>query len=83
MRHGPTGWGVLPRWGRGVIHAVGIGNDCKLGDRVRSIDGAEYEGEIVSLADGHAIVLADGPVDGVRLGDRMELLSTGNLAPGR
>ncbi|OYX41630.1 MAG: flagellum-specific ATP synthase FliI [Rhodobacterales bacterium 32-67-9] len=67
--------------GRGVLTVSGIGPDWRLGDRVRLADGAHLGGEVVALRAGQATILSDGPVDGVRLGDGMELLGAGGIAP--
>ena len=67
--------------GRGVLTVSGIGADWRLGDRVRLADGAHTGGEVVALGAGQATVLTDGPVDGVRLGDGLELLGSGGIFP--
>ncbi|MBC7142566.1 MAG: flagellum-specific ATP synthase FliI, partial [Rhodobacteraceae bacterium] len=67
--------------GRGVLTVSGIGADWRLGDRVRLADGDQIGGEVVALGPGQATVLTDGPVDGVRLGDGLELLGSGGIFP--
>lgn len=67
--------------GRGVLTAGGIGADWRLGDRVQLIGATCTAGEIVALADGQATILTDGPVEGARLGDRVENLGTVGIAP--
>ena len=67
--------------GRGVLQVAGVADDWRLGDRVRLADGARIGGEVVALGPGAVTVLTDGPVDGIRLGDRVEHLGAGGLAP--
>lgn len=67
--------------GRGVLTVSGIGADWRLGDRVRLADGDQIGGEVVALGPGQATVLTDGPADGVRLGDGLELLGSGGIFP--
>ena len=67
--------------GRGVLAVDGIGKDWRLGDRVQGIDVAHTSGEIVALAGGRATILTAGPVEGARLGDRIENLGTIGVAP--
>jgi len=67
--------------GRGVLTVCGIGEDWRLGDRVRLADGIHVGGEIVALGNGRATILTDEPADGIRLGDRIENLGAVGIAP--
>lgn len=67
--------------GRGVLTVGGIGENWRLGDRVRLAGGSHAGGEIVALGNGRATILTDEPADGVRLGDRVENLGTVGVAP--
>lgn len=73
--------GRVTEVGRGVLKVAGVAGDWRLGDRVRLADGARTGGEVVALDAGAVTVLADGPVDGIRLGDRIAHLGAGGLAP--
>lgn len=67
--------------GRGVLIVGGIGEEWRLGDRVRLADGDRAGGEIVALGNGRATILTDEPADGVRLGDWVENLGAVGIAP--
>ena len=73
--------GRVAEVGRGVLKVTGITAVWRLGDRVRLADGALTGGEIVAIDPDSATILTDGPVDGVRLGDGIELLGSGGIAP--
>ncbi|SPH23449.1 putative ATP synthase YscN [Defluviimonas aquaemixtae] len=67
--------------GRGLLRVTGTGDRWRLGDRVRLDGGTHLGGEVVALDATCATVLTDGPVDGIRLGDEVELLGAGRIAP--
>lgn len=71
--------GQVAEVGHGVLRVTGTGKGWCLGDRVRLECG--IGGEVVSLAAGSVTVLTDGPVDGLRLGDGVEHLGPGGIAP--
>ena len=73
--------GRVTEVGRGVLKVAGVADDWRLGDRVRLADGARIGGEVVALDPSAVTILTDGPVDGIRLGDRVEHLGAGGLAP--
>ena len=68
--------------GRGLLRITGTGQEWRMGDRV-SIGGtqATFGGEIVVLDGSGAGVLTDQAVDGIGLGDPVELVGTGAIAP--
>ncbi|GAB4387267.1 FliI/YscN family ATPase [Albidovulum sp.] len=65
--------------GRGLVRLRG-GQGWRIGDRIRLIRG-DASGEIVAIDAEGATALADGPVDGIRLGDRVEVLAAAGIAP--
>ncbi|MCW3782024.1 FliI/YscN family ATPase [Defluviimonas salinarum] len=73
--------GRIREIGRGVLKVSVCGPDWRLGDRVRLVEGAAVGGEVVALDTDSATVLTDGPVDGARIGDGVELLGAGGIAP--
>lgn len=68
--------------GRGLLRITGTGREWRIGDRV-SIAGSDggFGGEIVALDGLGAGILTDQAPDGVRLGDAVEVVSTGAIAP--
>ncbi|HQY42750.1 MAG TPA: FliI/YscN family ATPase [Paracoccaceae bacterium] len=68
--------------GRGLLRISATGRDWRMGDRVQvRATGALIGGEVVVLDGSGAAVLTDAPVDGVRLGDRVELANASTIAP--
>lgn len=67
----------------GIIHAVGLNGHASLGDRVvfSMRSGEILGGEIVALASQHAAILPEGPMDGLSIGARVELVFAPSLAP--
>ena len=68
--------------GRGLLRITGTGRAWRLGDRV-SIFGADavFGGEIVVLDSAGAGVLSDEMPEGIRLGDKVELVGAGSICP--
>ena len=68
--------------GRGLLRITGTGPEWRMGDRV-SVGGthAAFGGEIVVLDGSGAGVLTDQAADGIGLGDPVELVATGAIAP--
>lgn len=73
--------GIIREISRGVLRAAGISRRWQLGDRVRLIDGPPLGGEVVALDHEGATILTDGLAAGVRLGDKIELIGSGRIAP--
>ncbi len=68
--------------GRGLLRITGTGRDWRIGDRVSIAgSGTAFGGEIVVLDGTGAGVLTDQAPEGVRLGDAVELVNTGAIAP--
>lgn len=68
--------------GRGLLRISASGRGWGMGDRVLvRAAGAVIGGEIVLLDAAGAAVLTDAPVDGVRLGDRVEHCGSATIAP--
>jgi flagellum-specific ATP synthase len=68
--------------GRGLLRLAGTGRDWRTGDRV-TVHAAEvsFGGEVVVLDGAGAGILTDQPPDGVRIGDGVELIGPGTIAP--
>lgn len=67
----------------GLILASGLDSHASLGDRVTFSmrSGEDLGGEIVALHDGQAAILPEGPMDGLSIGSRVELVFAPSLAP--
>jgi len=67
----------------GLIRAEGLGSHASLGDRVvfPAPSGKPLEGEIVALHAGQSSILPEGPMEGLSIGRRVELLFAARLAP--
>lgn len=68
---------------RGMIEVSGLTLRAALGDRamIRCKGGREIGAEVLSLTRGAVTVLPDGAADGVAIGDEVELLGQGGIAP--
>ncbi|MAS44365.1 MAG: flagellum-specific ATP synthase FliI [Rhodobacteraceae bacterium] len=75
--------GRVTRVDGGAVTAMGLAPRARLGDRVEvtARDAPPLEGEIVSLADGKAIVMTYGPSYGIGLGDAVTLTPDPGLRP--
>ncbi len=67
----------------GVILAVGLNSHASLGDRAvfSRRSGDNLSGEIVALHSDQAAILPEGPMDGLSIGARVELVFAPSLAP--
>lgn len=67
----------------GLISASGLNSHASLGDRVMFSmrSGRTLAGEIVALHAQHAAILPEGPMDGLSIGTRVELVFAPTLAP--
>ncbi len=67
----------------GVILAAGLNSHASLGDRVvfSRRSGDKLSGEIVALHSDQAAILPEGPMDGLSIGARVELVFAPALAP--
>ena len=67
----------------GVIMASGLNSHASLGDRVSFSMrcGEDLSGEIVALHNSQAAILPEGPMDGLSIGTRVELVFAPSLAP--
>lgn len=61
----------------GLAQHAGLADLCRITPSVGPVIG----GEVIGLAPGAATVLPEGPADGVRIGDRVELVGPAMLAP--
>lgn len=75
---------VITRVGRvaalrgGSLLVQGFGPSLRLGDRVRIGD---LGGEVMGLSSEGALILPDGPADGLSIGTAVELTGAGGIAP--
>ncbi|SOC07623.1 flagellum-specific ATP synthase [Rhodobacter sp. JA431] len=69
--------------GKGTIEVSGLTMRATLGDRaqIHSRGGARFDAEVISLRRTSVTLLADGAVEGVAIGDRVELLGQAGIAP--
>lgn len=67
----------------GVILAGGLDSHASLGDRVvfSMRSGEDLNGEVVALHSSQAAILPEGPMDGLSIGTRVELIFAPSLAP--
>jgi len=67
----------------GILLAQGLSKQSRLGDRVLVYgrDGEQLGGEILVLGPQGTEILAEGPVEGVSIGDRVEHLGRSHIAP--
>lgn len=67
----------------GTLLAQGLTNQSRLGDRVmvHGHDGQTLGGEVLVLGPQGAEILAEGPVEGFSIGDRVEHLGRSHIAP--
>lgn len=67
----------------GVISASGLGHVARLGDRVRiqGRSGQRMGAEVIGLTPLRATLLADSALDGVTIGDEVELIGQLGIAP--
>ena len=64
----------------GVVEVGGLNHFASVGDRVGFLNGA-LSGEVVGLDPDHALILPDGPTDGLSIGARVELLFRPAISP--
>ena len=64
----------------GLVEVGGLSHSASVGDRVGFLGGA-LAGEIVGLTPEQALVLTEGPTDGLSIGALVELLFRPTLAP--
>ena len=64
----------------GLVEVEGLSHSASVGDRV-GFPGGVLTGEIVGLTPDHAMVLPEGPTDGLSIGAVVELLFRPTLAP--
>jgi flagellum-specific ATP synthase len=66
---------------RGTLRVAGLGLSARLGDRVIIKSMRDIGGEVLRMADTGCIVLPDGGLDGVAMGEAVELVGTTDVAP--
>jgi flagellum-specific ATP synthase len=64
---------------RGTVLVSGLGKSVRQGDRV--LIGATLAGEVLNLTASGALVLPEGPSEGLSIGTEVELLGAATLAP--
>ena len=64
----------------GLVEVGGLNHIASVGDRVALLDGV-LSGEIIALDPKHALVLPEGPTDGLSIVTRAELLFRPLIAP--
>ena len=64
----------------GIVEVGGLNHSASVGDRVGFLHGTLF-GEVVGLSPDHALVLPEGPTDGLSIGAGVELLFRPTLAP--
>ena len=57
----------------GIVEVGGLNHSASVGDRVGFLNGTLF-GEVVGLSPDHALVLPEGPTDGLSIGAGVELL---------
>nr|WP_223634940.1 FliI/YscN family ATPase [Rhodobacter sp. TJ_12] len=69
--------------GQGTIEVSGLTARATLGDRaqIHARSGARFDAEVIALRRGAVTLLADGAVEGVAIGDRVEVLGQAGIAP--
>lgn len=69
--------------GKGTIEVSGLSSRAALGDRalIRALSGREIGAEVIALRRGAVTLLADSAVDGVAIGDLVEVSGQGGIAP--
>lgn len=74
--------GRIAEVGRGTLFVTGLGS-AALGDRVRIVpsDAEPLGGELLRLTVGGATILPDGGLEGVTIGDRVELMGRSEISP--
>jgi flagellum-specific ATP synthase len=67
-----------------VLHVTGLTGDAAIGDglQVYRRRGAPLRGEVVQITGDTLVMLAEAPPEGVKLNDRVTLLSPSAIAPG-
>jgi flagellum-specific ATP synthase len=66
---------------RGVIRVTAGQGRLAIGDRVRLLGGSRPSGEVVALDGSGAAILAEGPIEGVRIDDPVECRGPVRLSP--
>ncbi|MDO5621228.1 MAG: FliI/YscN family ATPase [Paracoccus sp. (in: a-proteobacteria)] len=76
-------WGRVVRIKAGLVHVSGLDMHASVGDRVALSMGCGgvVHGEIIALEPGDAVVLTEGPVEGLSVGADVELLFAPRIAP--
>jgi flagellum-specific ATP synthase len=80
----PRHWiGRVASISRAGVTAARLGTTASLGDRVRIEPGSApaVTGEVVRLSGEEAVILPDGPLDGVSVGDTVRLIDHPMIAP--
>lgn len=74
--------GTVVEIGRGTLSVSGLSDVAALGDRVVILAGpGPVGGEVLNLARDRVTVLSDGAIEGLAIGDAVELLGRSELAP--
>ncbi len=75
--------GRVSEVGRGILQVSGLASAASLGDRVQltAQDGRVLGGEVLRLTKSGITVLPDGISDGLSIGDPVELIGSGDIAP--
>ncbi len=66
---------------RGTLRVVGFGLAARLGDRVIIKSGRDIGGEVLRLSDAGCIILPDGNLEGIAMGETVALVGTAEVAP--
>jgi flagellum-specific ATP synthase len=66
---------------RGTLRVAGFGLAARLGDRVIIKSARDIGGEVLRLSDIGCIILPDGSLDGIAMGEAVELVGTAEVAP--
>ncbi|SOC06834.1 FliI/YscN family ATPase [Rhodobacter maris] len=69
--------------GQGTISVSGLTTRATLGDRAQIHTRASglFDAEVIALSRGGVTLLADGAVEGIAIGDRVEILGQAGIAP--
>ncbi|MFI0395828.1 FliI/YscN family ATPase [Paracoccus sp. p1-h21] len=76
-------FGRVTRIWAGLVHVSGLDGHASVGDRVvfSTSCGDPLHGEVLALSQGDAVILAEGPLEGLAIGDAVELLFAPRIAP--
>ncbi|MFD2172956.1 FliI/YscN family ATPase [Rhodobacter lacus] len=69
--------------GQGTILVSGLTTRATLGDRaqIHTRASGHFDAEVIALSRGGVTLLADGAVEGIAIGDRVEILGQAGIAP--